>query len=1138
MKILTKILLAMLAIVAVISISPKKADAAMAYKMEVTIYYKNEAGQIIAPTLTDTVNGSDANGSWESPVVDGYELKDFDDRTVTYQMLDKKFPASNYIREGTATYTVYYTDTTSAKIYYCYNDEVNSQAAPTVTHSGKIGTTFAITSPTITGFRASSTVVRGTYGVSSDANIYVYYYHITYTVRFNANGGTGAPAAQTKGYSLDLKLSSTRPTRSGYTFQGWAESSTATTATYQPGGTYTRNVGTTLYAVWKQNVTSYTITFDANGGSGAPAPMTKQKDVALIIPNTVPTRNGYTFTGWGIGPTAIRGSFQPGGKYSGNKNTTLYAIWEKNPEAYTVKYDTNGGAGGPSNQTKIENVTLILAELPPIWQGYNFLGWATSASSTTVVYHPKDEYTENKSITLYAVWQKITYTISYNANGGSGTPSSQTKYFGTSLTLSSTKPTRTGYTFLGWSESSSATSVTYQAGASYTANKSTTLYAIWQRISYTVSYNENGGTGAPSTQTKYYGDTLTLSSTKPTRTGYTFLGWSESSSATSATYQAGASYTANKSTTLYAIWQRISYTVSYNANGGTGAPSTQTKYYGDTLTLSSTKPTRTGYTFLGWSESSSATSATYQAGGSYAANKSTTLYAVWKRIEYTISYDANGGSGAPSSHIKYYGTDVNISTTVPTREQYRFLGWSDDKNATNPRYTSGAVYSANASVKLFAVWQFINYDFTLKDLTIAPTEVYQYELVNISFRIDNGDKYAPYYAVPVEVLLNDKVIYSVDIDIAADGVKYINFNLGVGALLGTQTITVNVNKANLSKEIVSTDNAKSANFNVLKVVDAAVESVFTGNDSRYIEGTEVVSSFFVKNVSGNDIIPADNAKFVFKVYTLQNGREKVIFTRTRTDIVVPKNKANIVYFKWTVPNGLAGTPCWCNGSIEIAEGEPNKNNNATEFAVSIASMPKSDTPNTRYEDKAPLGYSPNFASPSLGTSSVSWNEWVYENNTFVLKEYGITVSGTSPRLTPSVNAVTATKVNNVWTMRSGYGFTLEWEPEAVSTSGKAIASADSYTQIQYVYAMYPEFSYSTAQDKYSTLDKISDKFILYKNVNAANEERIHFIPIYVADGKYTVTVAAGEVWTPAGVIHAKRNVSLNIDGSIYDDWYQ
>ena len=104
-------------------------------------------------------------------------------------------------------------------------------------------------------------------------------------------------------------------------------------------------------------------------------------------------------------------------------------------------------------------------------------------------------------------------------------------------------------------------------------------------------------------------------------------------------------------------WQ---WTVSYNANGGSGAPASQTKTYGSNLTLSSTKPTRTGHTFLGWSTDKNATTATYQPGGLYTSNSGATLYAVWKINTYTVSYDANGGSGAPGSQTKTYGATLTL----------------------------------------------------------------------------------------------------------------------------------------------------------------------------------------------------------------------------------------------------------------------------------------------------------------------------------------------------------------------------------------------------------------------------------------------------------------------------------------------
>lgn len=170
----------------------------------------------------------------------------------------------------------------------------------------------------------------------------------------------------------------------------------------------------------------------------------------------------------------------------------------------------------------------------------------------------------------------------------------------------------------------------YKTGPDSSASKTITLsVSVPAWTSYTVKYNANGGTGAPAAQTKWHGQNLTLSSTKPTRTGYSFKGWSLTQGG-SVYYTAGATCGKNENLTLYAVWEANTYTVSYNANGGTGAPGSQTKTYGKTLTLSTIKPTKNLYNFLGWATSASATKATYAAGGSYTANAAVTLYAVWE----------------------------------------------------------------------------------------------------------------------------------------------------------------------------------------------------------------------------------------------------------------------------------------------------------------------------------------------------------------------------------------------------------------------------------------------------------------------------------------------------------------------------
>ena len=150
---------------------------------------------------------------------------------------------------------------------------------------------------------------------------------------------------------------------------------------------------------------------------------------------------------------------------------------------------------------------------------------------------------------------------------------------------------------------------------------------IAAKTSYTVTFKANGGTGAPANQTKWYGEALTLSSTKPTRTGYTFKGWSTSSTATSATYSAGGTVAAgtNSALTLYAVWSVNSYTITFNGNGGTST--TKSGNYGSTITLPTS--TRSGYTFKGWSTSATG-SVAYAGEESYTVSGAKTLYAVWE----------------------------------------------------------------------------------------------------------------------------------------------------------------------------------------------------------------------------------------------------------------------------------------------------------------------------------------------------------------------------------------------------------------------------------------------------------------------------------------------------------------------------
>ena len=241
----------------------------------------------------------------------------------------------------------------------------------------------------------------------------------------------------------------------------------------------------------------------------------------------------------------------------------INASWETYYSGAQTNYGMTATSGGVTHTISAFNGTKRSSGSGSFTGTYSISGNGSATKTITVTF--KNFNTDNgdnasKNVTFNVTVPAWTsYTIAYNANGGSGAPSSQTKWKDQTLTLSSTKPTRTGYSFLGWSTSSTATSATYSAGGSYTANAAATLYAVWKAYTYTISYNANGGSGAPSSQTKTYGVALTLSSTKPTRTNYTFKGWGTSSSATTVTYASGASYTNNAAITLYAIWE-LAYT--------------------------------------------------------------------------------------------------------------------------------------------------------------------------------------------------------------------------------------------------------------------------------------------------------------------------------------------------------------------------------------------------------------------------------------------------------------------------------------------------------------------------------------------------------------------------------------------------
>lgn len=735
------------------------------------------------------------------------------------------------------------------------------------------------------------------------------------------------------------------------------------------------------------------------------------------------------------------------------------------------------------------------------------------------------------SLPAFAYSYPMDYTITYKTTDGTvlGEDVGQIEAEDRD-TLSIVSPSFSGYLL----QNSSDSTVT---GSMVTWNFPTSNYDRHGTGSYTVYYEK-----AYSMTVRYlYGSSMRTAAASKSSTGKsgsryfftspTVAGYSPNKTSVSGRYDSVDGYD-----TVY--YYENSYTISFNANGGSGAPSDMTKMHFTSLTLPATKPTRTGYSFMGWATDSSASSVAYLSGGTYSENGDTTLYAVWSPNIYTVKYDANGGSGAPSSQTKTFGQNITLSTSVPSRNNYVFIGWATQSDSTAVIYESGEVYTADENITLYAVWQEYTCDFSVSELTVSPEEAVQYGKVTVRFRLDSWDKNLPYDNIPVEVLLNGEVIYSETVNFDAYGVQNFVFTLNVGVLEGTQTLAARVNWADHESETRTDNNFMETAFIVNKLVETSVEAIDVSGE--YTEGTQVITSFYAVNEGSSDIMPEDNMTFEFLVYTLENSTVKTVSQQTRDNVVIPANGRNLVYFKWNIPADSAGTTYYCKGSVshDYADKEQNSGNNVTEFAVIAQGNTSSQTPNTRFEKNPPAGYSANVNPPTTKAGSATWNMWVSEDGNLVLKSYGVTVTGADPVAAPSSACKTAEKIGETWKMKSGYGITLNWHPALVAKAGYTMPESNAYTGSQNVYATFPEFGYSTSNEKYRTLESVGGAYQFISNSDADKNERIHFIPVYVGDGNYTVSVTATQIWTPAGMISDTRSANtIVIDGTMYDDLY-
>lgn len=441
----------------------------------------------------------------------------------------------------------------------------------------------------VTGSSLSTPTLQTYYGCcksTSDAHCYV-----DAPKNLNLTGSGGST------FTLDATQCGIPLDSCAYAFGGARSGKTAD---------YYKTVGSGIRLTVVTAEEDITLSYDPNGGTGAPAAetLTAVGSAHFTVSGTVPARTGYSFSGWATTANAAAAAYTEGDGLELAASGTLYAVWT--PLTYTVAFRHGSNAGGTDRAViKTYGVTAYLLNAATAPYAHNDLdgiagtgagfvhdGWSLSEDGNGLDYTFGQKYTANAAITLYPHFTPRTCTLSFDAAGGSACPGRAVTFasaYGEPFPL----PERTGYIFGGW----------YAPGAE-TATLSTDIFltpgdimltAHWIPLTFTVTYTD-GETDF--TQTVSYGTPWTAAAGAFTRAGHTQTGWSTAPGGAGTLFETGSAVACWEEMTLYPVFTPKAYTLAFDAQGGSPCEAL-TVTYG--LPLGALPvPARQGYAFTGW----------------------------------------------------------------------------------------------------------------------------------------------------------------------------------------------------------------------------------------------------------------------------------------------------------------------------------------------------------------------------------------------------------------------------------------------------------------------------------------------------------------------------------------------------------
>ena len=815
----------------------------------------------------------------------------------------------------------------------------------------------------------------------------------TYTISYTMNGGTSDPVNPTTYTILSSAINLTNPTRTGYTFKGWS----GTDLTGDSNKSVTIAAGSTGDRSFTANWTAitYEVSFDANGGSGSMSNQSLTYDSAEDLDASTFSKTGYSFAGWntaddgsgtpyanaeevlnlsstqdavielfaqwtpnkysvtiaaGTGVTEVKLSASSDGTglqtspHSFDYDSTVYGYikiragfsapdgwtsqgdYYKKPisvnstsgvsfgtvnavaNTYRIVYNTAGGNAIGNGTYTVAAGSQNKALTEPTKSGYDFGGYSvtgqtsgsnSSASNTTLTI-PAYAYGD---VTVTAAWDVHTYTISYTMNGGTSDPVNPTTYTILSSAINLTNPTRTGYTFKGWSGTDltgdSNKSVTIAAGS--TGDRSFT--ANWTADTFTIAFDANGGSGTTASVTATYGQTRSLTANGFTRLGYDFQGWATSASGEKVhnnsavltqkevnDYYETEGIGKNGILTLFAVWSVHVYSISYQNMSGATHTNVTTYTILDAVVLSDPSSNKAGYTFDGWF-TTSALSGVATTGFAAGQTGDKTFYARWER---TITLNRQKGDGGLTNVTAVFGLAMPNAGAAPTRYGYSFGGYYTSTNGSGIQYYNSSMvsmrncdFSSNNAVTLYAKW-------TPNATTFGQTTYY---LVGSDFRVKNSNNSADGWT-------SNDMIGNTTTPNTGDHGKWISIEFDAGALF---------------KGVYWNGSNMAGWYSTIGAEDHSIENGWFGYESDGKGGNNikclVAGTYDVfLNGSNNFYI---TKKYVITINTiadfLHEAAATISFDSNQATSVTPPTIANYVFAEWHL--GTENGPIWTDGGV-------------------------------------------------------------------------------------------------------------------------------------------------------------------------------------------------------------------------------